>query len=1767
MGVQLDGDHAFVTSTDQAGQYAITLPAGSYDVNVTAWGYYSTTLYHQAVFTNILSVADITLSPLDKVSLTGFVLSGTRYISNALVYVADSPSVKSTTSSDGAYSLSLPPGTHKIIVEKANYRRLEKTITIGNSDSAHLLFLAAAPKILLVNADSYSGWFYGWPVHNFFQWSLDKENYQYDVWSIQYLHFQDTAIMPDNSIGYGIPSTTTLKAYDLVIWAHVNSSPESLSVDDELITYMDNGGRLILSGMNVSWGTSNYFFDKYLHATFVGAFGAAEGESISGSDFLDGYTLKLSNASLYDYANGSHRLMPGIVAPADGAAYPVLNYDNGNGAAALAIDSCTSPYRAVYFALGYENIGPRGDDPDPAIAEVLDKSIDWAMGTKATYGVKLVAIPSSLIGQPSDIITYTLQVVNSGATTGTFQVNLGDSIWPTNIFSGTNNITQTIELAPCDSQNLKVSVKIPNTAKAGDGDQVTITVIHNGNTSTTDKVELNTITFPTWQVEAPMPTGRYRMSSATLANAPHFYVIGGWLASGVATDANERYNACINQWETMTSLPEPLANFGAATLNEKIYVVGGSNDAIEPHDTLYVYHPLSDTWTTAANLPKPLRGHAVATANGKLYAFGGYENNLYLDSTFIYDPDTDTWAEGTPMPAGRIYADATTLNNKIYVVGGWPNLKTVEVYDPATDTWSSAASLITGRQSAGLATGEDGYIYVSGGGDRWNGLTQAERYRPSNDAWEATPPLIDWRRAGAESAYAAGRIFTVGGTSFDVININESFLISDDFCLSEKSTLQETIQPGQSITYTIEIHSDFNPITATVFDPIPSGTTFTGFTFNPIGATYNTVKNQIEWQGTLLTETKALTLSFRTRVQISGWHYGDLIKNTATFTDNTGAIFSKTIITTLDFPDFSVSTKTVNKQFALAGEMLTYTLHIENASIVSDTATLRDLIPANSNYVTGSLSYTVGSAGYDPESNVIAWTGSLPGKNVHANTSENYQWGDSDGNGLIQNVTFEWTDISTTGIPLDLIFGTSAIIPIGFDFSFYDNTYPLSTPVLGELGVSPNGYLSFEPNYRPNPDLYDWGEDCPIISRNDPNDTIAPYWGYLDTSTGNVYYQLLGTAPNRRLVVQWDNVKVWYTQQLATFQAILYEQSNIIKFQYLSLSTSWSYVIGIENQAGTKGVTYNQCYQQNVVYDKRAITFLPPGAKLGEYQVDLTFAVTSNNILSVNTWLTNTATVADSYNTSTQSAGTLLNPVILDQSNMFSNKTQASQEEKIGYTLTLINTGLVSANGASIINKHAPDMTYDPQSLTCSAGICIYNTDTLTWRGDISPSQTITITFEARLETPLPNMTPVSNTAYLNNGYGDIYKLESSFLIYSSDMSDSFIKVSPTQAKTNDIVVYTIYIYNSASARSKAIMQNKLPPSLIYQADSLTCGSGLCTYQNGTISWEGLVEARNAVPVSFQAQVSTNADIGTLISNTVTVTDTAWGVGYPLTATISLNRAADLWVNKQGPGVIAPNTSLSYIISYGNAGPHQADTPAQVLDVLPEDTTYVSSNPPGVYNPTANTVVWDVGTFNILTGTMGTSFLELPISHTLMLTVNIPPDISPLPKILTNTVTISPILSDPNILNNEARLLTVVGSTVNLLNSEKTVSPQKATQGDTLTYTITLKNTGVVAASTIITDPLPTGVTYISGSAQINGNLSNLYQSEANQISWQGLIPANNLVTLQFQVEITTPTGTNLMNTVLVDDNTWLTFKRQAMAEISQVPIPMYPVYLPIVLK
>ncbi|GIV79988.1 MAG: hypothetical protein KatS3mg050_4382 [Litorilinea sp.] len=1492
-GIRIDGQVHFSGQTDAAGAYSLTVPAGLYNLTVNAWGYEPATFERQAVISSTLSLADFRLTALPRAELRGQVRRGGEPVVGATVSVVEAPAVQATTDAAGQYSLSLPVGTHTLLAQAQGAKPARQEVAVPAEGTTRDFELEAAPSILLVNADAFSGWFSGWPVTTLFRWALDRTGYTYDQWSIQYLNQQDTFVREDGSVGYGIPSLNTLTNYDVVIWVHSGcsawffgcfggGSPASIGAESVLAAYLDQGGRLILSGQDIGfWDAFSSFYQNYLRAAFVQDMAAQEGESLQGAGFLDGLSPKLTNASLYGYANGILGFWPDSVTPRTpiaGDAYPILTYANGDGAA-LAIAPCDASYRAVYFAMGYENIGPRGKERDPAIAEILSRSIEWTLSPRPDY--RLDFSPSALqaVTAPGSTRTYQLQLINAGSQALTVQLSLTGHQWPTRLHQNGQEITGPLSIAPCTSARIMIQVDVP--AEAANGAQDVASLVVDATNLPQQVIPLTTTSFAAWRDEAPMPRNRYDLALAAPNPGRYLYALGGIeQESDVASPDVHRFDVCTRSWEQMNPMPEPLHGAGVATLDNAIYVIGGYRSEVSEAEPwgetfsrhVYRYDPTSDSWSQENDLPMPLAYPAVATAQGKIYVFGGLTPDGATNHTLEYDPQTRSWTVKAPIPGGsRSEAGAARLGNLIYLIGNSTDSSRVDVYNPVADAWSSAPALRRGRQHPVVAAAADGFLYVAGGTDALgNPVPGVERFQPGMDSWQSISDLLDSNRWGAGMAYARGRLFLVGGRK-SVVSV-ESLRLKSDFCLSNLAPAVNLVAPASHITMTLTLYAsrtDIHQVRAEV--PLPDGVTFTGFQPAVAGAQYLADEHRVEWQGSIPGDAVPVQVTFGIDLLPGQWVEGDYVTLEATFQGD-NASFQDRATVLIAVPNLGASSKSVTPVRVLGGDTLTYRLDLVTNRPVAGTVTVRDPLPPNVHYVPDSLQVSNGSGRYLADTHTLEWTGEvIPDPDAYFNTSERFEWGDSLGRGAVDKVTFQWVDIQGSGTSLgggDDFYVCG--VPIGFPFPFFGVQQR-------EFCVSTNGFVYF--NAFAFPPL---NTPCPLPHpMNGMDGLIAAAWGDLVVDDA-IYYQTFGQAPERYLVVQWRGVRPFGIDGSAPgeFQLILHEDGSITfnVLQAGAIDGSFT-ATGLEDYSSSQGVNY-ACNQAGSLRDELAVRFIPPGVGQGKATAQLTFAATVEDSPAVNQVITNTAHIIHAESIIQRSAFATLNPLDLGTSSASREKEAVTASDVNTYRFVLRNNGLKAASNARLENRLPESLAYLPDTLSCSSGSCQVQGDTVTWTGEVAPGTPVTIAYDARLRTSYPDGTVIVNQAELDDGHGTRYLLSTSVRVRRSELGISTFSFLPAIREPGQSVTLLVHVRNQGSIATNARVTLPAIPGLVYDPASVVCGTGTCSFVNGQVEWTGVSEPRSLIPIRVTAAVSADLPYGTRLEPQVEIVDLDWQLTY-----------------------------------------------------------------------------------------------------------------------------------------------------------------------------------------------------------------------------------------------------------------------------------------------
>jgi Uncharacterized protein conserved in bacteria len=213
-----------------------------------------------------------------------------------------------------------------------------------------------------------------------------------------------------------------------------------------------------------------------------------------------------------------------------------------------------------------------------------------------------------------------------------------------------------------------------------------------------------------------------------------------------------------------TNLPSVRYAFNSVTLNNKVYIFGGS-DMIAVQNIAQVYDVATNAWFTLQPLPYAVTEAFAGEVNGKIYVVGGWNGSQGVNFVQEYDPIANAWTQKATMPTSRGLVSGAVIGNKIFITCGYPGqFNTLEVYDPATNSWSTNASAPYGmaQDLGGAALGSN--MYVAGGANdsRTTLYDYTLQYNTTTNTWSTKAPLPEQRFAGCAVAYQ-GKIHYFGG--------------------------------------------------------------------------------------------------------------------------------------------------------------------------------------------------------------------------------------------------------------------------------------------------------------------------------------------------------------------------------------------------------------------------------------------------------------------------------------------------------------------------------------------------------------------------------------------------------------------------------------------------------------------------------------------------------------------------------------------------------------------------------------------------------------------------------------------------------------------------------------------------------------------------------------------------------------------------------------------------------------------------------------------
>ncbi|MFN3875626.1 MAG: hypothetical protein ACK4L7_06910, partial [Flavobacteriales bacterium] len=549
-------------------------------------------------------------------------------------------------------------------------------------------------------------------------------------------------------------------------------------------------------------------------------------------------------------------------------------------------------------------------------------------------------------------------------------------------------------------------------------------------------------------------------------------------------------------------------------------------------------------------------------------------------------------------------------------------------------------------------------------------------------------------------------------------------------------------------------------------------------------------------------------------------------------------------------------------------------------------------------------------------------------------------------------------------IPLGGFTNTGPGLPIGFDFTFNNQTYD-------RIGINANGWISFGlSTLTPSVNMASSSAYFPLsstaaITPAHLRNRVAGFGRDIQGQAGSeIRMETIGSAPNRVCVIQWTNYKKYGTGGVGdaiNFQIRLYESSNTVELHYGPMTWNTSTITVHVGLGGSTATQFNNrqtttdwnattagasntasCTINNTVTPPavgRIFRWRFPEATNAAYSWDNPSLLDNPNIanplasgIPATTTFTVTATSDDSPCPSTQQVTVTVVPPI-SAATISPDPAEYCQ----GGSVTL------TANPTDGLAPYTYQW-YDPSSNPAGTAQTQAANLSGTWSVDVTDACSVTVNATVSVsEKPTPTATASSNSPICE---GQTLNLEGSSDLpgstfawtgpggFNSTLEDPTI---PGATAANSGVYSLVATYNGCSSPPAAttVSVNYIPttPTLVPTVWSL-CPGG-------------------SVDITANSSVPGSGTIGTgTVQNTGTTYPTPYGAWFETMRLQYLFTASELTALGLVPGGYITSAAF-FVANVGTAGLHKAltirmgNTSATSLSTL----GYEAVNPTPVFGP------------------------------------------------------------------------------------------------------------------------------------------------------------------------------------------------------------------------
>lgn len=228
-----------------------------------------------------------------------------------------------------------------------------------------------------------------------------------------------------------------------------------------------------------------------------------------------------------------------------------------------------------------------------------------------------------------------------------------------------------------------------------------------------------------WTNKASMPTRREHLAAAVINSM--IYVIGGRSADFTNKRDLEVYSPETDNWQYLARMPTARGGLAAAAVNGRLYVFGGEFfDTDEGtkgvFDETEEYNPATNTWRQLHPMLVPRHGIGAATVDDRIYIIGGgpvagfgvaRANTVFIPPAVVTDVDQDHLSP-TEFELHQNYPNPFNPSTVINFQIGSPGFVSIKVFDILGH---EIATLVKSELNPGAhsvtwdATGSPGGVY------------------------------------------------------------------------------------------------------------------------------------------------------------------------------------------------------------------------------------------------------------------------------------------------------------------------------------------------------------------------------------------------------------------------------------------------------------------------------------------------------------------------------------------------------------------------------------------------------------------------------------------------------------------------------------------------------------------------------------------------------------------------------------------------------------------------------------------------------------------------------------------------------------------------------------------------------------------------------------------------------------------------------------------------------------------------------------------------